>query len=117
MKKILEVVQYGDFDIRFNTDMDALGDPDLVPDVISRIAIAMTSSLWGGNELNVLAMIRALAVADLAVSVNREEMVNYLDESSGMLARTFAEAKEMFEKEGGKITVFPPNVRPNGTKS
>ena len=39
----------------------------------------MSSSLWGGNELNVLAMIRALAVADLGVSVNRGEMVRYLD--------------------------------------
>ncbi len=117
MKKILEVLQYDDFDIRFNTDIDALGDPDLVPDVISRIAVAMTSSLWGGNEPNVLAMVRALAVADLAVSVNREEMISYLDESSEMLARTFAEAKEMFEKQGGKITVFPPNVKPNGVKS
>ena len=117
MKKILEVLQYGDFDIRFNTDMDALENPDVVPDVISRIAIAMTSSLWGGNEMNVLAMVRALAVADLAVSVNREEMISYLDESSGMLARSFAEAKEMFEKHGGKITVFPPNVKPNGAKS
>lgn len=117
MKKILEVLQYGDFDVRFNTDIDALGNPDLVPDIISRLAIAMSSSLWGGNELNVLAMIRALAVADLGVSVNRGEMVRYLDESSEMLARSFVEAKEMFEKHGGTITVFPPNVKPSGKKS
>lgn len=117
MKKILEVLQYGDFDIRFNTDIKARKNPDIVPDIISRSAIAMTTTLWGGNEMDVLAMIRALSVADLAVSVNREEMVRYLDESSEMLAKSFIEAREMFEKHGGKVTVFPPNVKPSGTKS
>lgn len=117
MKKILEVLQYGDFDIRFNTDIKAVRNPDIVPDIISRTAIAMTTSLWGGNERDVLAMIRALSVADLAVSVNREEMVRYLDESSELLARSFVEAREMFEKHGGKITVFPPHIMPPGTKS
>ena len=117
MRKILEVLQYGDFDIRFNTDIRACRNPDIVPDIISRSAIAMTTKLWGGNEMDVLAMIRALSVADLAVSVNREEMVRYLDESSEMLARSFIEAREMFEKQGGKVTVFPPHVKPSGTKS
>lgn len=117
MRKILEVLQYGDFDIRFNTDINARRNPDIVPDIISRSAIAMTTKLWGGNEMDVLAMIRALSVADLAVSVNREEMIRYLDESSEMLARSFVEAREMFEKQGGKVTVFPPHVKPSGTKS
>ena len=117
MKKILEVLQYGEFDIRFNTDIKAVRNPDIIPDIISRSAIAMTTSLWGGNESDVLAMIRALSVADLAVSVNREEMIRYLDESSELLARSFVEAREMFEKQGGKVMVFPPNVMPSGNKS
>ena len=30
MKKILEVLLYGEDDIRFNTDMDPIKDPELV---------------------------------------------------------------------------------------
>ena len=75
MKKILEVLQYGDIDIRFNTDFDPVKNPNVIPDVISRTAFAMVTRLWGGNEMAVLAMIRALAIADLAVSVNRKQMI------------------------------------------
>jgi hypothetical protein len=117
MKKILEVLQYGDFDIRFNTDIKALKNPNVIPDVTSRIAISMSTSLWGGNERDVLAMIRALSIADLALSVNREEMIRYLDKSSELLARSFVEARELFEKRGGKMTVFPPHVMPSDIKS
>ena len=85
MKKILEVLQYGDIDIRFNTDLDPIKHPNVIPDVITRTSFAMTTRLWGGNERAVLAMIRALAVADLAVCVNRKEMVRHLDEDSEAL--------------------------------
>ena len=88
MKKILEVLQYGDTDIRFNTDIDVRKNPNAVMDILSRVAFAMTTSLWGGNEMSVLAMIRTLSIADLAVSVNREEMIHQLDETSAMLARS-----------------------------
>ncbi len=73
MKKILEVLQDGDIDIRFNTDLDPVKHPNVIPNVITRTAFAMVTKLWGGNEAAVLAMIRALAIADLAVSVNRQK--------------------------------------------
>ena len=59
MKKILEVLQYGETDIRFNTDVDPAKDPEVVTEVIAKAAMAMTTKLWGGNEQAVIAMIRA----------------------------------------------------------
>ena len=117
MKKILEVLQYGDFDIRFNTDIDVTKNPNAVPDTIIKAALAMTTSLWGGNELSVLAMIRALSIADLGVSVNRKEMIRYLDISSKMCEQSIHEAREEYRRKGGEIHVFPPNVKPSGKKS
>ena len=117
MKKILEVIRYGDNDIRFRTDMDPLKDPNLIPQTISELAFAMMSTLWGGNEQAVLAMIRALAIADLAVSVNRREMIAFLDDASGMLVETLQSARKAFEETGGKIAFFGPGVKPPKTKS
>lgn len=117
MKKILEVLQYGDFDIRFNTDIDVTKNPDVVFGIISSTSFAMTTSLWGGNEISVLAMIRALSIADLAVSVNRKEMIRELDKSSELLARSFREAQKEFKKGGGRLVTFPPGIAPSGRKS
>ena len=85
MKTILEVVRYGENDIRFHTDIDPLKDPDTIHQTVTELAMAMMTTLWGGNEQAVLAMIRALAIADLGVSVNRRQMVGFLDDASGML--------------------------------
>ncbi|MBP5566775.1 MAG: hypothetical protein J6X57_04725 [Bacteroidales bacterium] len=117
MKKILEVLQYGETDIRFNTDIDPTKNMDIIPDVIARVAFAMTTRLWGGNEQAVLAMIRALSIADLSVSVNRKEMIQYLDRASKMMAKTLEEAKRELEKRGTKVMTFGPGVMPGSTKS
>lgn len=117
MKKILEVLRYGENDIRFRTDMDPLKDPNVVPQTVSEVAFAMMTTLWGGNEQAVLAMIRALAIADLGVSVNRKEMLAFLDDASGTLAKTFRSARKAFEKSGGKMQVFGPGIAPGKTKS
>lgn len=117
MKKILEVLQYGEFDIRFNTDIDVMKNPALAQDITIKSALAMTTSLWGGNEISVLAMIRALGIADLGVSVNRKEMVRYLDSASKMVEQSMWEARREFERKGGKIQVFSPLIKPTGNKS
>ncbi|MBQ6762817.1 MAG: hypothetical protein IJP49_08685 [Bacteroidales bacterium] len=117
MKKILEVVRYGDNDIRFRTDMDPLKNPDSISQTISEVAFAMMTTLWGGNEQSVLAMIRALAIADLGVSVNRKEMIAFLDDSSAILAKTFRSARKAFEKSGGKMQMFGPGISPGKTRS
>ena len=117
MKKLLEVCQYGDFDIRFNTDIKPEQLKSVIPELPAKIAYSMTTNLWGGNELSVLAMIRSLAIADFAVSVNRKEMIRMLDESSANLARLFKEAKKDFEAKGGKIDIFGPGIMPPNIKS
>ena len=112
MKKILEVLLYGDNDLRFNTDLDRSDLRDFIPTLASTAAITMVTKLWGGKEPYVLAAIRALSIADLAVSVNRKEMIRQLDECSEMLVRSFQEAKAQLEKNGGKVITFAPGVNP-----
>ena len=117
MKKILEVLRYGDNDIRFNTDLDIKKNPNLVPELVSNFAFAMTTSLWGGNEIDVLAIIRALAIADLGVRVNRKEMVRFLDEESACFSKIFNEAIAEMQKREPRTLVFGPGVNPPKMKS
>lgn len=111
MKKILEVLQYGN-EIRFNTDINVEKNPEVVSEVASMASLTMLTKLWGGNELSVIAMIRALSLADLSVSVNREEMIQKMDEASRELAMCRKIAEEEFKKNGGKIQYFAPGVKP-----
>ena len=112
MKKILEVLQYGEFDIRFNTDFDVMKNPQALEDLVPRIAMAMTTSLWGGNEMSVLAMIRSLCIADIGVSVNRKEMLEMLDHATEHLAQAMQDAREAMIRDGAKIQTFGPGVPP-----
>ena len=116
MKKILEVLQYGEIDIRFNTDFSEK-NPEEITEIISKIALAMMTKLWGGKETAVIAMIRALAIADLAVCNNRKEMVRSFDKESENFARIMQLALEEFKKNGGKVVQFPPNIVPPSMKS
>ena len=117
MKTLLRVIQTGDQKIRFETDLDVQKNPDLIPKLIEQFTLSMLTSLWGGNELTVLAVIRTLAIADLAVSVNRKDMVRFLDENSRLAARALEEAKKDFERSGGSIVTFAPGVKPSGKMS
>lgn len=117
MKKILEVLRYGESDIRFRTDIDPLKNPEVIHQTVTELAIAMTTTLWGGNEQAVLAMIRSLAIADLGVSVNRSQMIDFLDEASESLEISLREAREAFERSGGKVEVFGPGVAPPKARS
>jgi hypothetical protein len=57
-------------------------------------------------------MIRALAISDLGVSVNRRQMVGFLNEASAALADSIHDARKAFEQTGGKMMVFGPGVAP-----
>lgn len=116
MKKILEVLQYGEMDIRFNTDIDVAKNPQRVMEIVTKTAFTMMTKLWGGNEMSVIAMIRALAIADLSVSENRKQMIKQLDEASEDMANSVALARKEMEKRGG-VTTFNPSVKPHPTKS
>ena len=117
MKKILEVLRYGNGDIIFKTDVDPLKNPEEVNNVLIQTMMSMATKLWGGNEQAVLAMIRVLSIADLALSVNRKEMIRWLDRESGNLYKAFQDASAAFKKEGGKIMTFGPGVMPPKTRS
>ena len=117
MKKILEILQYGETDLRFHTDLKPTQKPDTIPGLITSTAFSMMTSLWGGNEQDILAVIRALAIADLAVSVNRKEMIKMMDQDSKAFADILEEAHREFEKSGGKIIRFAPGIMPGKTKS
>lgn len=117
MKKLLEVLQYEDMDIRFNTDVNVKKDFRLIAELPCLAGFTMMTKLWGGNETAVLAMIRTLSIADLAVSVNRKEMIMQLDQASAETAANLLRAKEEFEKQGGKVTIFGPGVKPSDTNS
>ena len=117
MKKLLEVLQYGDHDIRFNTDIDVNKNPHIVEKIIPTLALTMATRLWGGNELSVLAMIRALIIADLGISVNREEMVEMMAQASEQLAHAMSEAREAMNRDGVKIQVFGPETAPPHKRS
>ncbi len=112
MKTVLQVLQYGDFDFRFKTDFDPHSNPDVILKIISGAAFSMSTTLWGGNEGAVLAVLRSLIIADLAVSVNRKEMIKMMDEQSAAMAKAMREAKKEFEKEGGKVITFAPGIKP-----
>ena len=117
MEKILKVLRYGEFDIRFNTDIDPLKSPVVIPDLISRVSFTMATKLWGGNEQAVLAVIRSLAIADLGLAVNRKEMLRWLGSQSELVASALDHAKKDFEKDGGKVMVFGPGIMPGKMKS
>lgn len=116
-KTILKVVRHGENDIRFETDANPLQNPNEIHETVIEVAMAMVTTLWGGNEQAVLAMIRALAIADLGVSVNREQMVGFLDEASKNLADSMFQARQEFEKSGGQVMVFAPGAPRPGAKN
>ncbi len=117
MKKILEVLQYGEFDFRFNTDIDVSKNPEVIPEISSLVSFNMATQLWGGNEQSVLAMIRCLAIADLSLCAHRKAMLREMDQLSQDLAHAFQVAKREFEKRGGIIQTFGPEIQPGKIKS
>lgn len=106
MKKIIEVVEYADQDIRFKTDLDVARNPQLVLDLLPKLMFSMSSTLLGHNEINIFAVIRALIAADLAISVNRREMIKMLDEQTKALSKSFRETMDIMQKQG-KAAVIP----------
>ena len=116
MKRILEVLQDGDGQLKFNTDINVWKDPMVSMDIIQNAMLSMSTTLWGGNEQSVLAMIRSLAIADLALCTNRDEMIEHLKDASGSLADAFNSVLQE-EQLRGSVTIFPPNVRVRPEKS
>ena len=106
MKKIIEVLEYGENDIRFNTDIDVTKNPQALLDLIPKLMFSMSSSLFGKKEINVYSVIRSLISADFALSNNRKEMIKMLDEQTKALSKSFRETLNIMQKQG-KAAVIP----------
>lgn len=50
MKKILEVLESSNGELKFNMDVDVMKDPESVIDITGRAIFTMATKLWGGNE-------------------------------------------------------------------
>lgn len=110
MKMLLEVVQDDNGKVRFNTDLKMKDIPQLgvLPGML---AFNMMTFLRGDNETLVLGVIRTLAIADLAASVNRKQMIRYLDEMSKQTADVVSTAYEEMKKCGIKVDRVKPIVK------
>ena len=117
MKKNLEVLRNGENDIRFNTEINLSNNLVIIPDIMSSVTFAMATKLWGGNETDVLAMIRLLYIADLSLSSNREGMLKRMGEEAEIKARSLRLPMAYFKRAGGYVGVFSPNSRPSDKKS
>jgi hypothetical protein len=114
MKKILEVLYYGPNDIRFKTDFHPPIGPRTISNLLFDTTLSMATKLWGGDETSVLAMIRILAVADLTLSVNREEMLRNMAQDSEYFAKMFNEMTQEMVKHGEAISFGPGIAPPKG---
>lgn len=111
MKKLLEVIENENGEIRYNTDLKKI-DMLKLQTLSGEFAFSMMTKLWGGNETIVLAIIRNLAIADLAASVNRKEMVEFLDKASETTAKLLNKTIDEMKKSGHVIQYFAPGVKP-----
>ena len=116
MKKILEVLQYGEGELRFNTDLDLQKDPMAIMDLTVSAMFSMATKLWGGNEQTVIAVIRSLFVADMAISVDRNGGRNGLEEESERMGEQFMKMMKDLQDQG-KAMSFPPGVQPPSSKN
>ena len=116
MKKILEVLQYGEGELRFNTDLDLQKDPMAIMDLTVSAMLSMATKLWGGNEQTIIAVIRALFVADMAISVDRKKVIKGLADQSEIMGEEFMKMMKTLQEQG-KVMSFSPGVQPPSSKN
>lgn len=109
MKKILEVLQCRNGELKFNTDVDVIKNPESVIDITGMAIYTMATKLWGGNEHSVVAMIRALFLADMALSPDRDVICKGLIKESGFMYEIFQKSIS----QCGKVQTFPPGFTPD----
>ena len=115
MKKILEVVQCGNGELRFNTDLNIKKNPMAIMDLTVSAMFSMATKLWGGNEQTVLAVIRSLFVADMAISIDRKVVLKGLGEESEKMGEEFLKMINELQAQGKAMT-FPPGVQASSSK-
>ena len=115
MKKILEVLECSNGELKFNTDVDVIKDPESVIDITGKAIYCMATKLWGGNEHSVIAVIRALFMADMALSPARNIICKGLSKESEIMYEIFQKSLS----QCGQAHIFPPGINPkmNGRKN
>ena len=116
MKKILEVLQYGEGELRFNTDLDLQKDPMAIMDLTVSAMLSMATKLWGGNEQTVIAVIRSLFVADMAISTDRKTVLKGLGYEAEKMGDEFIKMMKTLQDQGKAMT-FPAGVQPPMSKN
>lgn len=116
MKKILEVLQYGEGELRFNTDLDLQKDPMAIMDITVSAMLSMATKLWGGNEQTVIAIIRSLFVADMAISTDRKTVLKGLGYEAEKMGDEFIKMMKTLQ-DHGKAMSFLPGVQPPMSKN
>jgi hypothetical protein len=112
MRKILEVLECSNGELKFNTDVNVVENPEEIINITGRAIFDMATGLWGGNEHSVIAMIRAMFLADMALSPNRELLTKQLCREAKEMFQIFeGEIKKMAAQ--GKAMSFPPGAGPN----
>jgi len=109
MKKILEVLEDSNGELKFNTDVDVIKNPESVIDITGRAIFAMATKLWGGNEHSVIAMIRAMFIADMALSPDRDIVCKGLAKESKVMYEIFQKSIS----QCGEVQTFPPGFGPS----
>ena len=115
MKTILEVLQCRDGELKFNTDLDVKKNPMEVMDLTFTAIFNMATKLWGGNEQTIIAVIRALFVADMAISVDRKKVIKGLADQSEIMGEEFMKMMKTLQEQG-KVMSFSPIVQPSSSK-
>lgn len=113
MRKILEVLQSSTGELTFDTDIDVEMDPTAVMDIMSSAIFCMATKLWGGNEGSVIAMIRALFVADMAISSDRDIVMKGLMQEAAQMGKLFNDMMKALEEKGAAQR-FGPGVTRDG---
>ena len=116
MNKILEVLQSEDGLLRFNTDLDAQKDPMAIMDLTVSAMFSMATNLWGGNGQSVVAVIRSLFVADMAISVDRKIVLEGLGKEAEQMGEDFLKMMKKLQEQGKAMT-FPAGVQPPMSKN
>lgn len=116
MKKILEVLQCEDGQLRFNTDLDVQKNPMAIMDLTVSAMFSMATKLWGGNEQTVIAVIRSLFVADMAISVDRKTVLKGLGKESEKMGEEFMKMLKTLQGQG-KAVSFPPGMLAPSSKN
>ena len=116
MKKILEVIQTGDGELKFNTDLNVQKNPMAIMDLTVSAMFSMATKLWGGNEQTIIAVIRALFVADMAISTDRKIVLKGLGIEAEKMGEEFMKMVKELQCQG-KAMAFPHSVQSPSSKN